>query len=120
MSINKLPALAARQSLLAEGIKDLKKRGADAYFKCSDGFTSCLDKVIAEHKEVVEMNPGEFFHFSETYEELMAQDKVCEHCQECRNLKAERTNLSLQLGHVRGSITRIGKSIRKAEAEANE
>lgn len=101
-------------------VRDLKRQSSDALWETSgcghDGRT-CIDVAFQECGEMNEDDaPGEGCTFEEVWESMLAEAKVCWHCQQMRRLKAERIQASRRLGAVRAAITRVGRRLSLKEA----
>ena len=103
-------------------VQELKQRGADALFRCdredNSLFETCLSRAYDECRDIDEQEgPYSPIPFEEVWQEMICEGRACRHCQEAREIKAERMVASRRLGAVRAAITRVGRNLSAQEAK---
>jgi len=101
-------------------VHELRQRGADALFRCdredNSPVESCISRAYHEWQGInEEEGPYNPISFEEVWQEMICEGRVCRHCQEARELKAERMVASRRLGAVRAAITRVGRNLAMKE-----
>ena len=114
MNDNKLNNLVIRAAYYKKLYSELKRKGSAEFQKCKradieNAIDSCLHNCYREWKaQDVYASFEDYIGFEEWYENELAEGKICEHCQECRELKKQRSIIGKKMGAANAAITKVG------------
>lgn len=126
----KLENLIAGHAYWSDKKNELKLKGSEESWKCvkaeetnadltnTTNSINCIEAAFNYLKELREDggNYGEVYLFDEAWGEI----EPCIHCQNVRDLKAERMKASRRLGAIRGAITKIGRKLEYNQKASSE
>lgn len=137
-NLDKYQKLIMQHAYYSDLIKDLKSRGGEQSGLClgidlvtnklgekpphplfrSNRQISCIQNAIDCNNDAnVEGSIyGGLIAFQETWDELVEEGLVCQHCIEVRRLKRERMSAIAHMGAVRAAMTKMGRKLAQGGA----
>lgn len=138
--MDKFQKLVANHAKYSDAVRDLKRQGVMELSKCMginqktqeliknisshpllvisssshQHQVGCIDNAISINRDNSledQIHHGGGEPFSETWDYLVSEGKVCQHCIRVRELKAERVAMIRKLGATRAAITMAGRKI---------
>ena len=119
-----LENLIAGHAYWSDKKRELKEKGAieasscEGLDTCEDNHNqiigigkTCIQETIDELDSIRAENPYEYYSFNEVWDNKVAEDEICQHCINVRELKKERSKASRRLGAIRAAITKIGRNL---------